>query len=119
MVPIGKYRGGLAKWLVTKKIKSATFSSCGVLFPCFPGMLDLLIFLAPYVAHFPRASFSLVHTYADQLTQSPRFKFYKVCAWAAAAVRGGVDVTSRFCTCFDVVEPIESCSTVGLSPNHR
>lgn len=25
-----------------------------------------------------RASFSLVHTYADQLTQSPRFKFYKV-----------------------------------------
>ncbi|CAM9379605.1 unnamed protein product [Pylaiella littoralis] len=25
-----------------------------------------------------KASFSLVHTYADQLTQSPRFKFYKL-----------------------------------------
>ncbi|CAM9432575.1 unnamed protein product [Ascophyllum nodosum] len=25
-----------------------------------------------------KASFSLVHTYADQLTQSPRFKFYKM-----------------------------------------
>lgn len=36
---------------------------------------------------FLRASFSLVHTYADQLTQSPRFKFYKV--WSGIQRRDG------------------------------
>lgn len=40
-----------------------------------------------------RASFSLVHTYADQLTQSPRFKFYKVCMWNIREVGNLVEHT--------------------------
>ncbi|CAM9112613.1 unnamed protein product [Choristocarpus tenellus] len=42
-----------------------------------------------------KASFSLVHTYADQLTQSPRFKFYKLKPHKVYYV-GGFGVLSKW-----------------------